>query len=239
MKHYPLLFLALFGLSNCQKDPAQPLLALPGEYFSASELVARPIRMYTQQGEVRNTALIENFIQREYIPTAFQRTNLAIGDSLLVLSIPAAGPATLFSNSLYPRRDAQAEVTAQTRDFFVLTRVDSTNQMVPQLPLPRCSMLVDQLKQALPAKRCYRLSPATGYAQLCRVRQAYAITIRDGQLFLPLMTYAVKSASAGESCRYAQTNEWNLFNPALRSQLQAGDTLVLQVNEVALLKKED
>ncbi|WP_303312702.1 hypothetical protein [Hymenobacter sp. BT730] len=237
MKYYLLLLTALFGLSNCQKDPAPPLLALPGSYYSANEIVAQPIRMYTQQGEVRNDALIDDFIRREYQPAGFPRTNLSIGDSLLLLTIPEKGPVTLVSKTFYKTYFAQAQVSGQTHDSFALTRLDSITQRVPLATPTRCAVLMDQMEQAPPSRRCFPISSTTGYAQFCWLKQAYAIGIRDGQLFLPVFNYLVKSDFSAGRCMFGRSGQWNLFNSAIRSQLLAGDTLVVQMNEVALLKK--
>ncbi|AIZ65386.1 hypothetical protein PK28_17080 (plasmid) [Hymenobacter sp. DG25B] len=237
MKNYLLLLTALLSLSNCQKDPAPPLLALPGQYYSANEIVAQPIRMYTQQGEVLNDALIEDFIHREYEPSGFLRTNQAIGDSLLLLTIPEKGPATLVSKTFYPTDFAQAQVSGQTHDSFTLTRVDSIQLLLPTTPPLRCAVLGDQIEKALPSRRCVPIVNQIGYSQLCWLKPAYAIGIRDGQLYLPALNYLVKSAAPGSRCLFSRGSRWNLFNPALRNQLLAGDTLVVQINEVALLKK--
>ena len=144
------------------------------------------------------------------------------------MPVPANGGLTLTfgTNSRATLTTAfatrQAELTARTAQYLVLTDLDSSSTSTSNSAPYRCGTLADQIRLVNPVQRCSALPPATGYTRSCRFRQVQVVIVRDAALFLSLFSWLIYS---------------NLFNPALAGQLLAGDTVVVQTREVALLMK--
>ncbi len=226
-------------LSSCDKED-DPSSALPGKYQSATTIVATPIEMYTKDGLVKDALLVDKFLARERT-TYFSRVDVPVDDgSSFSLTIGNNKQATLITTSPLDKITVQAEVVSQTSSYFTLADVDSISASFSAGPRSRCDLLREQVTLVLPEKNCGGLPFSTAYSQLCKYRPTRAIIIRDNKLYLPLFSWLIKTVAPPPNrgaCFSAYSGVQNIFNPAMLAQLTTGDTLVVQVKEVALLKR--
>lgn len=239
-KHFYFLACAATLLSGCGKEKA-PLL-LDGTYqLGPTVFATSPILLYTKAGKVDNPALLTHFLARRSLwlnPATFASADAPTPYRAPVTLIIAGTQAKLITSSSRPTKTdtSRAEITARTDQSFVLAVFDSVSTTGGFDN--RCVTLAQQLHAVPEGARCVRLPPASGYSGYCFVRPMRVVTIRDGKLFAPQLSWLVQ-ANVGRSnaCGYVASREWNTFDPAVLNQLVAGDTIVVQEREIALLKQ--
>lgn len=239
MKHSYLLAASLLLFSACGNDDDTPELSLPGEYLAENRVVATSINMYTSNGQVNNTSLIDNFIRRYRSTDNFSRTDVAVpAGNTLTLSIDSNSKATFVSTTPAPQRTdtLKTEIVFRAKDHLTLAEFDSIS-IFTSTQSNRCAELSQNMTQVLPNKRCRAVSIVTGYSQICRYRPASALLIKDGSLRLPLFSWMIVNRQGGNYCGNGYSGVRNLFNTAVLNQLRAGDTIVVQVREVPFIKQ--
>lgn len=236
-------FSLAFGLlifAGCSKDaPQAAKVVLDGEYQAGATVATAPIKMYTKDGEVTNQALIDRFLSRRTWAAAyFPRTNTPIPTtSSLKVLIRGNNQASLITTSPGRTDTLKTDITAQRAAYAVLSGRDSVSVLSSSNATGRCDLLSEQMEAEQPTKRCVALPPVTGYSRQCRFRPVRLLKIDAGQLVIPQLSWLVQSGQQYNSCGYAASGSWNLFNTGILNQLMAGDTLVVQQRTIALLKK--
>gem|GEM_PF-4799182 len=241
---YPLTaMLCLSLLGSCHKDPETSPLVLPGEYQAAGTLTTAPILLYTKNGPVDNAALVDKLIARRRLGSYFSRADVPMAaGSTLTLTIRDNGTARLVFGSPAFADTVEAEVMGQSATSFVLASRDSVGGPELAATPNRCEVLAGKIRVLYPPKRCRPIAYTPGtYEQYCRFRPSRLITIRNGQLFIPQLSWLIQNqtgAGPGTSvCTLAYSGEWNALDPAILNQLVAGDTIVVQQRQVALLRQ--
>ncbi|GAA4370679.1 hypothetical protein GCM10023185_45350 [Hymenobacter saemangeumensis] len=240
MRHKYLLITGIVLLSACKKDQEEAPLEVSGEYQTGTTLHAAPIELYTRAGLVNNAQVVDAFIQRNSIrtPYFFSRTDVPLGGTTPSrLSINASGQAKLIAPGQPGADTLRAQVISQQPDRLVLAGPDSTSRIV-SLPLNRCDFLEEKVQLVVPAKRTRDFSSSTGYGRSTRYLPIKVIGIRNRQLYIPFLSWAVKhTGTQTGTCMTAAFGSWNFFDPAILSQLTTGDTIVVQRREISLHKQ--
>ena len=240
MKRYLYPFLCgVLAMISCGKDKKAPLV-LSGSYQSGpTTLVATPIRMYTEKGEVNNPALMDHFLYRHFRTSGpFSRIDIPPGPRVFTLAIRSNKRATLTNTNVAPGDSIQAEVLAQELSSFVLANLDSVDVLSAGGAPTRCDQLDELIGNTHRGKHCIALPATTGYRFNCRIRPVRLVTIKGSQLVIPLFNYVITAGyPAPNNCEIVRAEEWNTFNPAILNQLVAGDTLVVQEQQIPLTKK--
>jgi hypothetical protein len=246
MKHT--LYLLALGatiLTSCGSDKEDTPFVLAGEYQTGTTLMAtNPIAMYTKSGEVKNDRVIDSFLKSSRLPisTYFSRTDVPFPSAdtkPLKVIIQENGKATLVAVGPTGTDSTKAEVTRQTPEYIIVSDIDSvggpSNPSSP--PLTRCYQFRDKIETFYPVKHCRPVSYTSGtYEYFCKFRTIRVIEIKDGQLFIPQLSWFVRSGRPTD-CSLVYSGEWNTFDTAILNQLVEGDTIVVQKRQVALLKK--
>lgn len=239
MKHSYLLAASLLLFSACGKDD-EPELSLPGEYQAENRIVATPISMYTSNGQVNNTGLIDNFIRRYRVEENFSRTDVAVpAGNTITLSIDANNKATFVSvePALQNPDTLKAEILSRTQNYLSLAGLDSTSNFEIIWP-NRCQQLDQNMILLQPSKRCRPVSTTAGsFSLLCRYRRTLALLIKEDGLRLPMFSWMIVSRQGSNSCVNGIRAIPNMFNTTVLNQLRAGDTIVVQVREVPFIKQ--
>lgn len=236
---YPLA-LGLLMLGGCSKDREEATLVLAGEYQANSTIVTAPITMYTSTGVVNNQAVVDGYLRRQALSAAyFSRTDLPTPAANSLAIIIRQNKQVNFISSYPTRTDTvKAEITSQLAKYVVLSNRDSVAGFSSASAANRCAQLSAQMPIEKPVKRCVGMSPASGYSQYCKYRPVEVVAINAGQLYIPLLSWSLKSSpSVYSNCGSASYGSWNLFNKAVLNQLASGDTLVMQERSIALTKK--
>ncbi|OWP63403.1 hypothetical protein CDA63_09365 [Hymenobacter amundsenii] len=246
---YSILIFLFILFSGCGKEEEIPL-NLEGEYRTGNTLLAaNPIIMYTSSGRVDNQAVIDQFLKRVYPsnPSYFSRSNVTLPpDGAITLAIRANNRAVLMFNYQNQYDPIETEITSREVNYFVLTNMDSTGfgPIIQVNSYPNaCEQFAQSVNLVHPGRRCRPVSVVAGtFDKVCKERPVRVIRIRDRKLFIPqfswLFTNTYISPSGGKSlCGQAQSNQWNLLDPAAPGKLRSGDTLVVQERQVELLKQ--
>jgi hypothetical protein len=253
MRQLCLLILGALVLISCRKGNEEvrpPLVgALAGEYQSGSSIIAAaPITMYTATGQINNAALVDRFLTRHLgtsAPIYFSRTDVPITNgSVRTITLEANDQTTEVQSLATTRVTSKAVVTSRTPQYLVLTGVDSVAILsgINFLPNP-CALKGEMVRTTSSVKVCRPLPLSTGYSQTCKHRPVQALGLRYGQLYIPALSWILKSsttrtlANPTTHCTYAVGNQREVFNPAVLNQLATDDTLVVQSREIALIKK--
>jgi len=236
-RFYVLLLGSIF-LNSCSKDKeAQP--ALTGSLQAESVIRAADIRMYTSAGQVNNQALVDKFLaRRQNLANYFSRVDVPIPATYsLTLAFRGNDRVTWLSKSATSADSVLTEITSQSPQRLVLAHMDSVN-ILRGAPQNRAEQLSALMEAEQPGQRCHNVPAASGtYSQYCRMRPVRVITRHDGKFFLPQLSWLIQSSSAYGSAYWAYSGVQNTFNTAIISQLVVGDTLVVQVREIAFSKK--
>ena len=241
MKNCYLFAASMLLLCACGKDDDTSELNLPGKYRSDNHIMAAAINMYTSSGQLNNTSLIDKFIRRHRMSDSFSRTDVAIPNgNFLTLSISPDNRVTFVSttpdNSRSPD-SLKTEIVSRSQDYLALANLDSVS-VVSSESSNRCEQLAKNINQVQPNKRCRTVSVVSGsFSQLCWYRPTSALLIKDGTLRLPLFSWIISSRQNGFFCGSGYGNTRNTLNPAVLNQLQVGDTIVVQVRQVPLIKQ--
>lgn len=225
-------------LAGCGKDPeTQPVLA--GSYQAGPVISTADIMLYTSTGRVDNRAMVDNFLaRRKNLSGYFSRVDVALPTAYsLTLAFRGNNRVTLLSKSATSTDSTLTEITAQSAQRLVLANKDSISNLRPGSP-SRVDQLSDLIPGEQPVRRCAAASVSSGtYALACRYRPIRVITSHDGKLFLPQLSWLIQTGNGYGISYWAYSGVQNTFNTAVLSQLQAGDTLVVQAREIAFSKK--
>jgi hypothetical protein len=239
-KYLYALLMSAICLAGCSKEKVP--FALDGTYqLGPTVSAANPIKLYTKDGIMEDPALIDRFLaRRQYLVNAaiFARSDAPSPyANPVTLTIEGSRAVLVVSRSYATKFDtSRAEITSRTDRSFVVTGFDSTT--IGNNDGSHCATLVEQMHSPHGGHRCVKLPPASGFSSFCFVRPMWVVITKDGKLFAPQLSWFLQaSPPLAKACTYSYSREWDLFNPAVRSQLLAGDTLVVQEREIALLKK--
>lgn len=237
----PLTSLLLL-LSACAKDDSAPVLT--GSYRTESTIRAGVMLLYTANGVTSNSAAISRFL-RHYpnVRSYFLRRDSTLTGYPLELNFRENNRVTLAS-VVPPGTDdhmVEWEVTTRARKHYLLSELDSVVAYKPSTGYPYnqspCGELAQKVREHQPAQRCFNVAQASGYEQVCRFRPLHLLTFRNEQPALPLLSWLGVVARNGRQCWVASGSEWNTPSPSLRQNLSAGDTVLVQLNEVMLRKQ--
>ena len=237
-KYCYLLGVGALLLGGCGKDK-EPSLVLAGNFQAASTISAAAIEMYTSAGRIDNPALVDAFLAR--------RKNLAEYFSRVEVPLPAAFSLTLAFRSndraTYLFKNATTtdslatEIISRSAQRLVLASLDSIGGISNATP-GRTEQLANLIPAERAGKRCLYIPSGTNLAaQYCKERQIRLVTLHDGQAFVPQLSWIMQTGDSYGRSYWAYSGVQNAFNPAVVSQLRAGDTLVVQAREIPLLKK--
>lgn len=243
MKQRNILMLIVFSiLISCKED--ESLFQIEGLYKSFINANVTPVIMYTKQGQVTSSTTIQDFLKRRGRLDAFilNSSSTSVTPNLLTLMIKQNNMATISTD--YSITPLQGEIINQTSSELVIALMDSVrfsvlNGGINIMSMNRCDTLGTAIISIKTPKTYYPLSASTGVSSYYKLRQRFPIGIKNGQLFLPLMTSFI-SASNASGNRYCSSNlgdQWNSFNLNATGQLNTGDTIVYQIKEVLLLKQ--
>ena len=239
MKNFCAWLAGTLLLAGCHKDKeAEVAPDLTGTYTaSATVRAAHPIVLYTKDGQVNDQNLINRFLKRqpsffaEYFSATDQTPNTG---AITQLAFRGNGRATLLTSYSSYKDSVLTKVVARPAGGLLLQYVDTTG-VYTNIGLPcdtRINALAVYVRNFNAPTQCTALNPATGYSQYCRINPIRLVGVRDGQPFIPYLSWCLRIGT----CSFAQGGEWNTFNPAILSRLVAGDTLVVQEREIALQK---
>ncbi|QJX47621.1 hypothetical protein HMJ29_11980 [Hymenobacter taeanensis] len=235
------LLATLLLLGACSKDD-DTIPMLMGQYRTESTIKAGTMQLHTSTGIITNQTTITRFLRRlNGASTTFLRRDSTITGASLELHFRENNRVTLAS-VVPPGADdhmTEMEVTTRAREYYLLSDLDSVSIYTSPSGYNAnpCNELPDKIRQHRPARKCFNVSQASGFGQMCRLRPLRMLTIRKGQPVLSLFSWLGKSGSNGRWCWIATGFDWNSLNPNLRSSLAPGDTVVVQTNELALHKQ--
>lgn len=247
-----LTLLVLFGCTKA-KEEFSPFLSgsLAGEYRAGSSILApTPIAMYTSTGEIKNVTVIDDYLRRYYrrttsFPVYFSRTDVAVANGVShVLTINANDQVVEVSTFSTGSTTFKSNLVLRTPDYLVLKGTDSvtfaTGSNVLTSP---CAPLGKLARTLNPVERCQQLPASTGYQSICKFLPLQAITIRNGELYIPVLSVLLETrvtpsnAFPASKCGYRIGNERNVFDTTFLNRLAPGDTLVVQAREIAWIRK--
>ena len=236
MKNYYRWLAGTLLLAGCRHD-AEVTPDLTGTYTASTTVQAtHPIALYTKDGQVTDQGLLDRFVARRiWLAGYFSTTDLTVNAGVTTqLAFRGNDRVTLLTTSASSRDSSQTRLVARQSGSFLLQYVDTLGAYTG-IGLPcdtRINTLAVYVRNFNAPSQCVALSPATGYSQHCRINPIRLVGVRDGQLFIPYLSWCLRIGT----CSFAQGGEWNTFNPAILSRLAAGDTLVVQEREIALQK---
>lgn len=223
-------------LLACDKQESETHFFTNKVYTSASASSVQPVKLYTRQGELTDTALIRAFVNNNTsITHSFRFGTTTELQSATALTIHFTGNQTATVKRYTPGfppaagtlSTHQASYSVKGTDQVIVEELDSVTTITLQSP---CNELFENSFLHLTGKRCI-----PGTSQICTYAQRFPIQIRNGSLVLPQVCILVKSGSPASYCtRYNFSDNWNQFNPGILSQLQPGDTIAVQVKELPL-----
>ena len=239
-KYFYSLIMSALCLAGCSKEKVP--LALDGTYQLGPVVsAANPIKLFTKDGSTDDPTLINRFLaRRQYVinTTLFARADAPSPYTNPITLTIAGSRAALIVNRATPTKfdTTKAEITGRTDRSFVVLGFDSTT--FGDRDGSHCATLIEQMHSPHGGYRCVKLPPASGFSSYCMGRPMWVIALKDGKLFAPQLSWFLQvSSPLVKACNYSYTREWDLFNPAVQSQMIAGDTLVVQEWEIAFLKK--
>ena len=234
------LGLGLTLLAGCKdKTEEEPRFDATGTYTITTAPVAGAVRMFTRAGEVRDAQLIRNFSERNYsgllyspgVASPYLSGELAFGgNGQATLTTTAIQMGSVVANTLV------CDITSQTPTTLLLTSQLSAVTYTPSTT-NACYSIVRDIKGISPIYTCKALPPVTGFSSQCDFKPVYVLNLHGIQPSLALLSYIFSTANAGQTCSLGYRNDFNVFNTALPSRLNAGDTLVVQESELPLVKK--
>jgi hypothetical protein len=241
-KYLYALTLSMIGISGCGKDE-EYLLIVEGQYQADNTLLAaNPITMYTKDGRIDNQVVINRFLNhhswsQSYFSSSDTRNS---GNSSLTVAIRSNKHAAITFNYSTRIDSIRTELTAQESKYLVLSEIDSSWMNVPNYSFREVHLheILSQMHSVDPQKKCYNVPAYSNYSQACRYRFLRLLTIKQGKLFVPQLSYIVQTSQPNYGVSsFGYSGVWNTFNTAALNKLIVGDTIVVQEREVALLKK--
>ncbi|MBG8552249.1 hypothetical protein [Hymenobacter guriensis] len=230
---------ALLALGACQEDKdSGPQLA--GLYQTESTIKAGPLQVYTSSGVVSSPAVAASLLRRHWsMRSSFLKKDSVISpDNSLTLLFEADNRVTLTANYSGGSRVLALEATSRNAQRYLLSAMDSATVIAASGAQSRCELLADQVREHEPARRCFLVALMPGaFQSACRFRPLQVLTIRNNQPVIPLYSWFVLVSRSGTVCGQGQGFEWNLPSSNLVQRLASGDTVLVQVNELALRKK--
>ncbi|MBU6122816.1 hypothetical protein [Hymenobacter siberiensis] len=242
MKHYfyPLA-LGLIALVGCSKSKSEetPKFDTTGTYTVSTTPEPRPMRMFTQTGEVRNDALIQRYFERQYAGLPIKS---GVIPPFLAAELVFTSPseAILNTTTLMSGTPQTSNVpltfSGLTNERAVLTSKNPKPSTSPSGNSSKCDNIVRDIQGVSPVYTCTSLPPSTGFGTQCEFKPVYVLNLRGEQASIAIMFYYFSATVSGGSCGMGG-NLFNVLNAALPGRIASGDTLVVQEAELPLVKK--
>ncbi|HEX8328574.1 MAG TPA: hypothetical protein VF629_13615 [Hymenobacter sp.] len=232
--------LGLLMLCACKKENSEESLPTwEGIYESEPTILSiNPIIMYTANGAVNSQNTIEKFIRRNLLLTSplFSSTNTPnpSGESYTLTIMPNNQATIAYKHPLISGSVSYA-IASRSRERLHLLSVDSTSNNL-FINANRCTVLNQNVPAVSTPARCIPGSP--GVTLFCKFRTSKLISVANGQLFAPQLSWYVKlQQSPNAYCSSGYGGSWNIFNQSVTNQLMAGDTILVQERAFAFRKK--
>lgn len=236
-------FLKLFILlliTSCSRENEETNFFINQTFQTEASASVGPVRVFTQNGEITDTAFIREFITRNTTGSGLSnrflfntQTQQMDPSQSLKITISENNTARIERYFLFaptPLEIHEAEFTYISPSELLFIERDTIVSTFYSDQY--CwDMAFYKILNPFPQKIC---TPAgTGY-ETCRWRHSFSLEISGQQLLLPMVLSM--AVSSGNCISSGNRDQWKSFNPASISILQATDTIAFQAKKVILRK---
>jgi len=251
MRKQLLFILTIFGVfSGCRKDE-ETVVSFEGQYQTGNTIITYPIEMYTSQGQITNTKIIEkylNYLRSKRISTDYSLTTSteALRDTFGVF-----GKYPIYFSPNAPllvdfKENNSVSIIANGGSLSITGLVESKTssrliiadtvafQGYPYNNSNPCDQLIKRVRQ-FPDAACI---PVTSCPKL---HHKFPFVVRKSQLFLPILNWTISHNTRlltpnWLSCFQSVGHDWNQFDSSIAQSLAVSDTVLIQAMEIALTK---
>jgi hypothetical protein len=163
---------------SCSKEETKAF-DIYGKYQSSNVIIVEKPVLYTINGQTEDIGIIKSFLQRHKsgyfdLDVTNEPTN-----SMSILNILREGKATVsYDTSLI-----HLNIFSITDKEIILAKPDSASQLY-DIGIPeRCETLSTLLRKPKLNQRCYKISDANGFVNLCFSEPFYPFLIDNNQLY--------------------------------------------------------
>lgn len=239
------VILMCFLLLSCKKGEGVNGFLVNESYQTGNTASLQPVRLFTRNGELTDTALIRKFIVTNTTgginPFIFGSNTEQISYTILKISFTSNSNAVVERHNIsYPSIPGSVESHAATYDFtsgsdIKIQEID-TISIIEANPL-RCGDLFENSFLNHPLKQCTQYS----YSQyICNYVNSFSLKLKNENLSLPLLIVLVKSTDipggTGGCSIYNFVDRWYTFNTNHINTLGPLDTVAIQAKELPLYK---
>lgn len=220
----PLLVSGVFFYA-CSKDKTGN--TAPGDtileaYYSGSAMEIKELAIYTNNSVINDPAVIQDFINRNVNGDA--RSNFFVGMSSV--PVQASNRILYFLNDNRVNID-EINMKIETYQDSIMLVKEYTYSPTPKY-YTTCSSLLGKV----PAYTAYNDCPDSA----CTTYQkAYPILTAGANYYAPLLSYAVVTKDCAATATAMPVI--NIKNPDLQSQLNVGDSVLIQYAKLPLIKQ--
>lgn len=239
------LFLTIAVLSTaagCKKsDNPEKFPDLNGVYHeSNTEELSAPV-MYTVNGKVTNQDTISAYFARHknYLVNIFVLNQSTLTEDNSAYEENFKGDGTVVLSNSNKAASATYTITDKSSTGFLLEATDTSRIFEePTFVNTTRSNIINAYVNAINRiTNCKPVPPGVGYNEECTFRDSEQFIIKNGQVYLALISYSTTSSSEIYGSSYSAIgNDSGYFNTGVISQLMKGDTVVYQ-NKLILLNK--
>ncbi|MER2998463.1 hypothetical protein [Pontibacter populi] len=218
MKKLYFLLLSAGLFVSCDKENVSPDITYPSTYKTIRFYNTTPVIMYTSGGQVKDQARVNAFADR-YSDWYFLENKEQAPSSEQYLKLLSAEEAESSSNGTTNSLDVHKEgdlfvFTSKTEGTVTVT-TGSAHFRDVQFAVSKYKPVITEWQQ---------LAPATGYAYTYKTKNRFYAHLKNKELQLPRMFITLKSTN-GSTITSATSN---VFDAAGLTELNAGDTLIVQ-----------
>ncbi len=229
-------FLFFSALTSCKKKDND--IIIDGRYKPSSVTNIDEVVMYSHQGQIKQTALIKDFLTRKSLNDFFsveKKTELTDNfTSTYVFDFRNDGTVNTSARDFTP---FIAEIVNRTPTYLDIAAIDSTTYFLYNSN-SRCQTLASIIATPIPQKKEYHIPTTSGYSTYYKFRPMLRFEILSGQLYLPIISHLTSYSTANDVTCHSYSGGVNgTFNRDILQQLKPGDTILYQAKRTMLIKQ--
>lgn len=237
MQHNILVALCcIIPFLSCKKDESPELST--GTYKSSGVITHNSLTLYTKDRAITDQMFISSFIQRRNLSgfslkngpdTTRQEISIQYIDSDSVI-VETSYAGSTAGPLLY-------ELANNTNNSSVLTSRDSFRQAyIAEASSINCNNASVKLRQYPNEPTCFPIAVSGGFSYICQARNKISITRHTHSITLPLFSFFFSSVSGTSFCTATVFNIPDFLREEDLSRLQTGDSVLIGVSSMNLLK---
>ena len=226
-----LLFVCLTTLFACKKDDKSTDTRMNGVYESDGSVESTAVLLYTKNGTVTDTAIINAYIRRKWAQNPFYTTG---HDTMSYRStLTLMGDSAILKSNMETAA-VICDVVPKNEYVSLLVQRDSVELFFTGTDSLYCGNIAHKMVGFPAAYHC-----VTGSTSHCFGFPQSPLAKKDDYFARPLMLYSFSQTSAGDAtfCMTSQFDLVDYFDANVVGQFHTGDTLLLQTAIYFLRKK--